>query len=107
MTERDLVPSEPITVVLSEKGWIRHAKGHEVDAEGLNYKSGDKFLASAKGKSNQQAVFLGSDGRSYFPLNLIHYHLREVKVELITGRLNISAGTSIRQVVKWRRWTAG
>ena len=45
LTERDLVPSEPITVVLSEKGWIRHAKGHDVDPEGLNYKSGDKYQA--------------------------------------------------------------
>ncbi|MCY9826258.1 DNA topoisomerase IV subunit A [Vibrio chagasii] len=98
MTERDLVPSEPITVVLSEKGWIRHAKGHEVDAEGLNYKSGDKFLASAKGKSNQQAVFLGSDGRSY---SLESHSLPSARSqgEPITGRLNISAGTSIRQVV--------
>lgn len=98
MTERDLVPSEPITVVLSEKGWIRHAKGHEVDAEGLNYKSGDKFLASAKGKSNQQAVFLGSDGRSY---SLESHSLPSARSqgEPITGRLNVSPGTSIRQVV--------
>ncbi|MCV5976697.1 DNA topoisomerase IV subunit A, partial [Escherichia coli] len=65
LTERDLVPSEPITVVLSEKGWVRHAKGHDVDAESLNYKSGDKYLAHARGKSSQPAVFLGSDGRSY------------------------------------------
>ncbi|QPK05164.1 DNA topoisomerase IV subunit A [Vibrio kanaloae] len=98
LTERDLVPSEPITVVLSEKGWIRHAKGHEVDAEGLNYKSGDTFLASAKGKSNQQAVFLGSDGRSY---SLESHSLPSARSqgEPITGRLNVSPGTSIRQVV--------
>ncbi|MEZ9701900.1 DNA topoisomerase IV subunit A [Vibrio sp. 10N.261.46.E12] len=98
LTERDLVPSEPITVVLSEKGWIRHAKGHDVDAEGLNYKSGDKFLASAKGKSNQQAVFLGSDGRSY---SLESHSLPSARSqgEPITGRLNVSPGTSIRQVV--------
>ncbi len=98
LTERDLVSSEPITVVLSEKGWIRHAKGHEVDAEGLNYKSGDKFLASTKGKSNQQAVFLGSDGRSY---SLESHSLPSARSqgEPITGRLNVSPGTSIRQVV--------
>ena len=98
LTERDLVPSEPITVVLSEKGWIRHAKGHDVDAEGLNYKSGDKFLASTKGKSNQQAVFLGSDGRSY---SLESHSLPSARSqgEPITGRLNVSPGTSIRQVV--------
>lgn len=98
LTERDLVPSEPITVVLSEKGWIRHAKGHEVDPEGLNYKSGDKYLASTRGKSNQQAVFLGSDGRSY---SLESHSLPSARSqgEPITGRLNISAGSSIRQVV--------
>jgi topoisomerase-4 subunit A len=98
MTERDLVPSEPITVVLSEKGWIRHAKGHDVDASGLNYKAGDKFLASAKGKSNQPAVFLGSDGRSY---SLESHSLPSARSqgEPITGRLNISAGSTVRQVV--------
>jgi topoisomerase-4 subunit A len=98
LTERDLLPSEAITVVISEKGWIRHAKGHEVDVEGLNYKSGDKYLAHAKGKSNQQAVFMGSDGRSY---SLESHSLPSARSqgEPITGRLNIAAGTSIRQVV--------
>lgn len=98
LTERDLVPSEPITVVLSEKGWIRHAKGHEVDATGLNYKSGDKYLASARGKSNQQAVFLGNDGRSY---SLESHTLPSARSqgEPITGRLNIAAGTNVTQVV--------
>jgi topoisomerase-4 subunit A len=98
LTERDLVPSEPITVVLSEKGWIRHAKGHEVDAESLNYKSGDQYLAHARGKSNQQAVFLGSDGRSY---SLESHTLPSARSqgEPITGRLNISEGSSVRQVL--------
>ncbi|WP_100752099.1 DNA topoisomerase IV subunit A [Vibrio salilacus] len=98
LTERDLVPSEPITVVLSEKGWIRHAKGHDVDAEGLNYKSGDNFLAAARGKSSQQAVFIGSDGRSY---SLESHSLPSARSqgEPITGRLNINAGTNIRHVV--------
>ncbi|MGF1844063.1 DNA topoisomerase IV subunit A [Vibrio clamense] len=98
LTERDLVPSEAITVVLSDKGWIRHAKGHDVDAEGLNYKSGDKYLACARGKSNQPAVFLGSDGRSY---SLESHSLPSARSqgEPITGRLNVSAGTSIRQVI--------
>ena len=60
-----LVPSEPITVVLSEKGWARAAKGHEVDARALEYKSGDAFLQAACGKTNQLVVFLDSTGRSY------------------------------------------
>ncbi|MFA0441180.1 DNA topoisomerase IV subunit A [Vibrio sp. 10N.286.49.C2] len=98
MTERDLVPSEPITVVLSEKGWIRHAKGHDVDPSTLNYKSGDTYLASARGKSSQPAVFLGNDGRSY---SLESHSLPSARSqgEPITGRLNINAGTSIRQVI--------
>ncbi|MDW2288194.1 DNA gyrase subunit A, partial [Vibrio sp. 1562] len=92
LTERDLVPSEPITVVLSEKGWVRHAKGHDVDAESLNYKSGDKYLAHARGKSSQPAVFLGSDGRSY---SLESHSLPSARSqgEPITGRLNITAGS--------------
>jgi len=60
-----LLPTEPITVVLSEKGWVRAAKGHEVDARALDYKTGDKFLQAARGKTNQQVVFLDSAGRSY------------------------------------------
>ncbi|EKO3417152.1 DNA topoisomerase IV subunit A [Vibrio fluvialis] len=98
LTERDLMPSEMITVVLSEKGWIRHAKGHDVDCEGLNYKAGDNYLAHACGKSNQQAVFLGSDGRSY---SLESHSLPSARGqgEPITGRLNVAEGTSIRQVV--------
>jgi topoisomerase-4 subunit A len=60
-----LLPTEPITVILSEKGWVRAAKGHEVDARALDYKTGDKFLQAACGKSNQQVVFLDSTGRSY------------------------------------------
>jgi topoisomerase IV subunit A len=98
LTERDLIPSEPITVILSDKGWIRHAKGHDIDYQGLNYKSGDQYLAHACGKSNQQAVFLGSDGRSY---SLESHSLPSARSqgEPITGRLNISEGTTIRQVI--------
>jgi topoisomerase-4 subunit A len=98
LTERDLVPSEAITVVLSEKGWIRHAKGHDVDCQTLNYKSGDNYLAHASGKSNQQAVFLGSDGRSY---SLESHSLPSARTqgEPITGRLNVAEGTTIRQVI--------
>ena len=65
MDESDLVPSEALTVVLSAKGWVRAAKGHDVDPVGLNYKAGDEFLAAAQGKSNQLVVFIDSNGRSY------------------------------------------
>ena len=65
MDETELVSADPVTVVLSKKGWVRAAKGHEVDAEGLSYKSGDEYKASALGKSNQNAIFIDSTGRSY------------------------------------------
>ena len=60
-----LLPTEPITVVLSEKGWVRAAKGHEMDPKTLDYKAGDKFHQAARGKSNQLAVFIDSTGRTY------------------------------------------
>ncbi len=65
LEEADLAPAEPVTVVLSEKGWVRAAKGHEVDAPALSYRSGDAFKAAAPGRSSQQAVFLDSTGRAY------------------------------------------
>lgn len=60
-----LIPAEPVTVVLSEKGWVRAAKGHDVDPRTLEYKGGDSFLQFARGKSNQPAVFIDSTGRTY------------------------------------------
>lgn len=65
IAEADLIPSDPITVVLSARGWARAAKGHEIDAEGLAYRSGDGFLAAALGRSNETAVFVDSTGRAY------------------------------------------
>ncbi len=65
LNETALIPNEAITVVLSSKGWVRSAKGHEIDGEKLNYKAGDAFRASAQGKSNQMAVFFDSAGRAY------------------------------------------
>ncbi len=65
MDETELVAAEPVTVVLSKKGWVRAAKGHDVDPVSLSYKAGDEFLALAKGKSNQNAIFFDSTGRSY------------------------------------------
>ena len=65
MDETALIPSEPITVILSSNGWIRAAKGHEVDGASLNYRSGDEFLCSAKGKSNELLLTLDSTGRVY------------------------------------------
>jgi len=65
LKEEDLVPSEPTTIVLSKSGWVRAAKGHEIDPETLSYRSGDGFQHAARGRSNQLAVFLDSTGRAY------------------------------------------
>jgi topoisomerase-4 subunit A len=65
LDETDLVPSEAITVVLSKHGWVRAAKGHDIDVRALNYKSGDGFRDMAQGKSNQNVVFVDSFGRAY------------------------------------------
>ncbi len=65
MDETQLVASEPVTVVLSKRGWARAAKGHEIDPFALSYKSGDAYLASAQGRSNQLAMFIDSTGRVY------------------------------------------
>jgi topoisomerase-4 subunit A len=63
--ETELVVAEPVTVVLSTAGWVRQAKGHDIDSRALSYKAGDGFQAAARGKSTQQAVFLDSTGRTY------------------------------------------
>ncbi|MCF7989899.1 MAG: DNA topoisomerase IV subunit A [Thiohalocapsa sp.] len=65
LDDTELAPSEPVTVVLSEKGWVRSGKGHDLDPEGLSYKAGDRFMAAARLRSNQQVVFLDSTGRCY------------------------------------------
>ena len=65
MDESSLVPSEPVTVVLSQNGWVRVAKGHDINPEDMNYKAGDGYLAAARGRSNQLAVFIDSCGKTY------------------------------------------
>jgi topoisomerase-4 subunit A len=63
--ETELVTSEPVTVVLSTLGWVRQARGHDLDPTQLSYKTGDAFQAAARGRSTQQAVFVDSTGRAY------------------------------------------
>ncbi|MBX2878340.1 MAG: DNA topoisomerase IV subunit A [Granulosicoccus sp.] len=65
MDHNALIPAEPVTVILSEKGWIRAAKGHEVDPGQLNFKSGDSFLSSSRGKTNELLLTIDSNGRTY------------------------------------------
>lgn len=91
MDESALIASDPITVVLSSMGWVRAAKGHDVDAEKLNYKAGDGPRSAAQGKSNQLAVFLDSTGRAY---TLAAHTLPSARGqgEPLTGRFNPPSG---------------
>ena len=93
LSETELLPTEPVTVVLSEKGWVRCAKGHDIDASGLSYKAGDSLKAAAPGRSNQFAVFLDSTGRSY---SLAAHTLPSARGqgEPLTGRLTPPPGAS-------------
>lgn len=98
LSEKQLVPSEPVTVVLSEKGWARCAKGHDVDPEGLSYKSGDSYLSSAKGRSNQLVAFLDSSGRS-FSCDAHSLPSARSQGEPLTGRFNIVAGENFEHAI--------
>ncbi|MDP0561086.1 MAG: DNA topoisomerase IV subunit A [Candidatus Endonucleobacter sp. (ex Gigantidas childressi)] len=86
LTETDILTSEPVTVVLSEKGWVRSAKGYDVDTANLNYKSGDSYRMSAQGKSSQQSVFIDSTGRSY-SLQTHTFPSARGQGEPLTGRI--------------------
>ncbi len=91
LDETDLMPSEALTVVLSSKGWVRAAKGHEFDVTGLSYKSGDDFQGMAQGKSNQSVVFIDSHGRSY-ALSAHSLPSARGQGEPLTGRFKPAAG---------------
>jgi topoisomerase-4 subunit A len=93
LSELDLLSSEAVTVVMSEKGWIRSAKGHDVDVQSLSYKSGDQYQFSVKGKSNQQVVILDSTGRAY---SLATHTLPSARGqgEPLTGRINAPSGAT-------------
>ena len=98
LNEKDLMPSEPVTVVVSEKGWARAAKGHDIDAEGLSYKSGDQYLCSAKGRSNSPAVFVDSSGKA-FATDAHSLPSARSQGEPLTGRFNLAPGVSICHTV--------
>ncbi|MGB1091753.1 MAG: DNA topoisomerase IV subunit A [Oceanobacter sp.] len=98
LSELDLISSDPITVVLSQKGWIRSAKGHDIDPQKLSYKSGDGFLCSEIGKSNQPLVLLDDTGRSY---SIPSHTLPSARGqgEPLSGRLNPPSGASFRHML--------
>lgn len=98
MSEHDFVPSEPITIVLSAMGWVRSAKGHDIDPSGLSYKAGDSFRAAARGKSNQPVVFIDSTGRSY-ALDPLALPSARGQGEPLTGKLTPPPGATVEQVL--------
>lgn len=98
MEIQEIMPTEPITVILSQQGWVRAAKGHEIDALSLSYKAGDEFKMSAKGRSNQMAIFLDSTGRTY---SLPAHSLPSARSqgEPLTSRLKPEPGTTFEGVL--------
>ena len=98
ISESEMTPAEPVTVILSEMGWVRCAKGHDIDPEGLSYKAGDKYLAHAYGKSNQPVIFIDSTGRSY-ALDPLSLPSARSQGEPLTGKLTLPAGATIEQVI--------
>ena len=97
-SELELTTADPLTIVLSEKGWIRAAKGHDIDPEALSYKSGDGFKLAAKGRSNQPTVVFDSTGRSY---SLPSHQLPSARGqgEPLTGRINPPSGATFEALL--------
>ena len=98
LDESELLPAEPVTVVLSRMGWVRAAKGHDVDAGVLSYKSGDEFLTAMTGRSNQQVVFIDDQGRCY---SLATHTLPSARGqgEPLTGHFSFSLGSQVAGVM--------
>lgn len=98
IAEQELTPSEPVTIILSEMGWVRSAKGHEIEPTSLNYKAGDNFKASVKGKSNQPVVFIDSTGRSY-AIEANTLPSARGQGEPLSGKLSLPIGAQIEQLI--------
>ncbi len=92
-SDNELLSVDPVTIVLSEAGWVRAAKGHDLDATSLQYKAGDKLKLVDKGRSNQNVVFLDSTGRAY---SLPAHSLPSARGmgEPLTGRLTPTSGAT-------------
>jgi topoisomerase-4 subunit A len=101
LDETDLLPSEATTVVLSTRGWVRAAKGHDIDVRALSYKSGDEFLDMAQGRSNQSVVFIDSFGRAY---SLSAHLLPSARGqgEPLTGRFKPANGAEFKSCLMGR-----
>ena len=97
INEQDMMPADPVTVVLSEAGWIRSAKGHDVDAENLNFRAGDQYLSHAQGKSNQRVYVLDESGRSY-ALAINTLPSARGLGEPLSSKLSPASGVGFKQV---------
>ena len=97
-SEKDLLSADPVTVVLSKQGWIRAAKGHEIDAEGLSYKSGDGFKLACAGRMNQPTLLLDSTGRSY-TLDTHTLPSARGQGEPVTGHISLPKGAMVDALV--------
>ncbi|HDV7283881.1 TPA: DNA topoisomerase IV subunit A [Mannheimia haemolytica] len=98
IAESDLTPTEDVTVILSEKGWVRCAKGHDIDVQALSYRAGDGYLAHARGRSNQPVVFLDSTGRAY-ALEPTSLPSARSQGEPLTGKITLPEGAVVQQVL--------
>lgn len=98
LSGHEILPSEPITVVMSEMGWVRSAKGHDVEPLSLKYKTGDNFKGVIRGKTNQSIVFLDTVGRSY-SINALELPSVRSQGELLTSKLSLPLGATIEHVL--------
>ncbi|ACE86204.1 DNA topoisomerase IV subunit A [Cellvibrio japonicus] len=98
LSETELMSVEPITVVISDKGWIRSAKGHDIDPTGLSYKAGDSFKFAVHGKSNQNVILLDSTGRSY-AIPAHNLPSARGQGEPLSGRINPPSGATFEGVL--------
>ncbi|HAT1791440.1 TPA: DNA topoisomerase IV subunit A [Legionella pneumophila] len=98
LKEEDILPNEPITVVLSKNGWVRAAKGHDVDGKELSYKAGDEFKAQTLARTNQQVLFFDGEGKVY---SLPGHVLPSARGqgEPLTGKLNPAEGVLLEAIV--------
>ena len=98
ISESELTPTEDVTVILSEKGWVRCAKGHDIDVQALSYRAGDGYLTHVRGRSNQPVVFLDSTGRAY-TLDANSLPSARSQGEPITGKISLPEGATVQHVL--------
>ena len=96
--ELDLISNDPMTVVLSEKGWIRAAKGHDIDPESLQYREGDSFLSASKGRNSESVVIIDNSGKSY-SLPIHKLPSARGQGEPVSGKINAPSGSSFKGVI--------